>query len=1108
MKKTFWKLWSLVIAGALLAMVPFSVMAQEGYDPMLQILHQFAHPIVVIIQDTSGSMAWDQYGNGVGIDGQGNAPTGAWSVSHSSCSGSNCRQWTYTLTISQTLPSRMCVLKNAMGNSVGITLEWTPPASYTWPAVTWTGGTVTGPTLAVNKGTTPVTYKYAWTIKYSSYHAAPGQPFALTIANFIAAGSGGTYQAPADLVGRNSTVVDWGLETFSGSSCGTYGMTVAVNTDDNNQGTVVSNIENRMKLNSAGGLSANGSTPTKAAVTSVISAMTNIYNNDPKKNCGRAYGAILVTDGLSNYCNPNDGDWISPCGACPGPSCCDAGSSGYNCPSQYTSFAAGAAENLWNLTLGGKRINVRTWVIGVSGQVGPCELNYTAYMGRTDAEAGDAGFNTSADAYLPTGTGDTAHYTVNAAHPRYAYFATNSQALIEAFAAIVAAVATGDYTTSSPVGTSTASGASYGVLASTEFPGWKGHLYKYDVTTPSCHSSTSQATCTSPCFWDSAAQTCSFTPPLVWDAGAVLSSSPVGTNATNGRKIYTWNPNNSNALVEITATNQAALNTICGSCGITPAVIDFIRGNNGVGSPRPWMLGPIINATPAIVGAPLQFTLPGVKDHAIFESTYSSRTKLIWVGSNDGMLHAFNFDSGAEVLALLPPNLLAIQPQLYGFYDPSKAPTGQKRMPADQVYGVAGSVRYGDVYFGPPVNNYKTVAYLAEGPGGDLLAAIDITHPTPGDPNFSSVAPVSILWAKTGTTLPGLHQTWSTPAGGLTTAPGAASSSPDLWSLSFGAGYNSASTQATPVAPSAFLLDAASGTASSFSLTNMTTPSPWVGNQTFADAVIYSKATHGYYPDSVCDLAVQPDLNGRLWLLSKTASPPWTPTVGVDASHKISPAQQQPIYYSPAVSGFNTYDIYAFASGTFYEKSQHITGINVGQSGYFIPSLYVAVKSQDAAQATNAQIVQIPLPNLSYTYTYTDTSVNPPVTHTYTYTLGRRTQVTASPLMTIPAAGLQGKPQVLFEVYDPDTTDCAGTSYVIQVEVTMPVGSAPASAAVTNMTMAGSGAGSGFAIIGDSAFVAKSGVGAGNQAQLSVVPHINPTQGMGSTSPVWWRQLQ
>jgi hypothetical protein len=1030
--------------------------AAEGYDPMLQITHQLARPDIYMVQDTSGSMAWDINGHSVGVDSVGETPSGEWIVSKSGCSDSDCRHWYYKLRVYQTLPSRMAKLKNALGNSVTIITAWEPPGEWTTDTsygyitnTNWKHGTISGPSVSTHS-----TYRdYEWEIDFGRRHHEPdpGSPFtAYDGSDTMTVGTGGVSLPPADLVGQTSGVVNWGLITFGGS-CSSYSYHLQVPIDSNDTGDV-SAIEAKLRLHRDGGLNANGSTPTRGALQFAATELTQTFNADPKYMCNRAYGAILVTDGESNACNPYSSTW-SNCST--------------EAQTNYTQYPAGKSEEIWNLNLtrgGSAPRNVRTWVIGVSNEVGPCELNYTAYMGRTDASSpnGDAGFDTVNDPYLPTSTGDTSHYTINSTHPGYAYFATASGALEDAFAAIVAAVAVGDYTTSAPVATSTTNVANLALLPSAQYPTWKGHLYAFDLTKPS----------TDPNY-------------ELWDAGEVLAST-----AASSRNIYTWDA--SNKLVAVTSKNLSTLQSIAtaftpsfSGSSLTSNVVDFIRGNDGNGTPRTWKLGAVINSTPAVVVAPEKYKRGKAQDHTGFESEYANRTPVVWVGSDDGMMHCFKLSDGSEVLALLPPNLLSQQVQLYDHYlaKPVDNPTGEPRITSQQVYGVASSPRYGDVYFGSPTKDYKTVLLLTEGPGGDLVAAVDVTDVVPTDTTY--VAP-SILWTRTGSSpssllTSGLHKTWSVPAFGYdsqTTAKGV-----------MGAGFDPSSTAASQVAPDVFTLNPGTGVFTTSSLSNGT--SPLVGNQAFAASVIFNKTDNAFYADSIVDLGLQADLNGRIWFLpAKT----WAPTIGIDATAKAG--QTQPIYYSPAATGFVQgslhYDLYAFASGTFYEQSPTVTGPNVGTSGYFIPSFYIVAKPMDATKATNDEILQIPIKSVNV----------PGSTDTF---LGPRSQVTAPPMVFVPVSGT-GNPVALFLVYDPDTADCGGTSYIVKISFDIKDGK-PATVSQTTYE-AGEGAGSGFALAGGKVIVARSGIGAGQKASVSTVPDLNPTEGLSNPTPTWWRELK
>jgi hypothetical protein len=454
------------------------------------------------------------------------------------------------------------------------------------------------------------------------------------------------------------------------------------------------------------------------------------------------------------------------------------------------------------------------------------------------------------------------------------------------------------------------------------------------------------------------------------------------------------------------------------------------------------------------------------------------------------MLHAFKLETGQEVLALIPPNLLAMQVDLYNNYtaNPVKNPVGQPQMPGSQKYGVAGSPRYADVYFGSPTNDYRTVMLVSQGPGGNLLAGLDITSVVTGDTNASDP---KVLWTKTGDTLAGLYKTWSTPAMAATSSSGTSAT----WTCIAGGGFDASSTGSSQKVPRAFTFDPTNGGNTSAKVLGSDTTNSYVGNQAFSDTVIYSMTADAYYPDNLADLALQPDLKGIIWFLPKTG---FTPSVGINVSSKAG--QVQPLYYPPAVSGFTAsgtkVDIYAFGSGTFYEKDQDITGQDVGKTGYFVPSLFIVTKGQNTTAASIDEILQIKIQDL-----FRPNADGTPSS----YHLGRRSQLSAPPALFTPVSG-SGSPVALFLVYDPDSDKCGGTSYIVKITLDI-VGGKP-SAKSTSVYEAGEGAASGFAIAGTAVIVARSGVGEGKKASLGKVPGLNPTQGLASPTPVWWRELK
>ena len=993
---------------------------------------------------------------------------------------------------------------------------------------TWTtrGGAVIGAEIPTPKPTDPNV------IQYAGLH----QP-------------SWTQNVYRDVVGTTKDVVNWGLMTFATDGTGTpiYNPLVNVVTIDTGPGDVTA-IEGYMRLsyfNSAPypGLAANGGTPTAGAIAQAdtgVGGLTATWNADPKQACNRAYGVILCTDGQSNITNtgnPADTEWDSTSTPC------TPDTDG----SAFGNFPPGAAEAAYldahQAGVGDAVVRARTFAIGISSDISRCELNRTAYRGRTDANAKkkDAGFVLYDITDPPVLRGDIRLPHINPApetagttvptdesgpgtppvpnrygpdqtppdNKDYAFFASDARALYDAFLAIVRGSASGDYTTSSPVSGAAVSLGSTVVLTSATYPLWQGHIKAKDTTNPLLIVD-------------------------LWDAGAVLTTPDATkpwqpTPAT--RQLYTWDPV-TGALIAVVAGNAGNIDALCGSCGITPAVVDFMRGNDGTqtNTARNWLLGPSINVTPAILGPAFKYFQPGnVTDHKPFEAIYANRRALAWLGADDGFLHAFDLDDGAEVLGLLPPNLIANQITLYNtFLDPDpqvSTDTGQNAGFTfdEHTWGVASSLRCADVWFGAA---YKTVGFLTEGPGGDLVAAIDITHPYPGrastpavpkDPNYDPTKPVEILWTKNSSDYAGLFGGWSVPA--------VANDTFITSKLTFGAGINPTSLYNAQQPADIFVVDPSTGALlSTTAVAPLASPSPLVGHQTFTDSIIFQTNAAGFQYDNLANLSLQGDENGRVDALWGNWAAP-TSKVLIDLN--AAAGGPQPLYYSPAANGIGTlgFQVYALGSGSFYETSPTVSGWNVNRTGsppapylatlpVFVPTLFVATnpyKITDALFGTTplgsgALAPQVISKVIGGETTGIPLQVTDPTYIAGVHTrLGIHTQVTSSPLLV---GNVNSTTQdVFFTVFDPDF-GCNGYSYVIKVEFAISGGSAPVFSATNATTVyaAGAGAASGFVVTDNGAFVGQSGVGK-NQATLVKVDIPKPSlPGAPNFRPVWWKE--
>ncbi len=151
----------------------------------------------------------------------------------------------------------------------------------------------------------------------------------------------------------------------------------------------------------------------------------------------------------------------------------------------------------------------------------------------------------------------------------------------------------------------------------------------------------------------------------IWEAGKELA------NATSAsRKVLTWIDVDNDGIVDPTEQIKFstanclllrdylryALDTCVGSTNATN-LINFIRGDEiaglrtrmlevpvGSGNFKVWKLGDPIHSTPTVVSAPkARYDLAfGDPTYTAFYAKYRTRRQVVYVGANDGMLHAFN----------------------------------------------------------------------------------------------------------------------------------------------------------------------------------------------------------------------------------------------------------------------------------------------------------------------------------------------------------------------------------------------------------------------------------------------------------------------------------
>ncbi len=401
--------------------------------------------------------------------------------------------------------------------------------------------------------------------------------------------------------------------------------------------------------------------------------------------------------------------------------------------------------------------------------------------------------------------------------------------------------------------------------------------------------------------------------PVLWDAGDVLK-----TQAT--REIITFDGSAGAPFrwTNLSATQQDALNRNASGAtdGFGPQRLNYLRGDASAEGVLPYnfrvrnnsfKLADIVHSAPVFVGAPPFLYPDGLEavPYSQFRVNQNTRTSMVYVGANDGMLHGFDADTGEEKLAYVPA-------ELYGTLSQLTAPAYAHR------YYVDGSPTAGDAFYNAA---WHTVLIGTLRGGGQGIFALDITDPSLfSETNASSL----FLWEFTDATDADLGYTFGEAT--------IAKMQNGRWAAIFGNGYNStendgASTTSASGNAVLYIVDIETGALikkidtqrGKAQSVDGTTP-----NGLATPAVVDVDS------DSIADFVYAGDLQGNLWKFDVRGANPtnWmvapasgpTPQplfVATDAS-----GARQPITLRPEVGshpdGLNGFMVY-FGTGKYME---------------------------------------------------------------------------------------------------------------------------------------------------------------------------------------------
>ncbi len=149
---------------------------------------------------------------------------------------------------------------------------------------------------------------------------------------------------------------------------------------------------------------------------------------------------------------------------------------------------------------------------------------------------------------------------------------------------------------------------------------------------------------------------------------------------------------------------------------------------------RTTRLGDIVNSTPVISAPTDDYGFRSLYDastqkydaagYAAYLKTKASRSNMVYVGANDGMLHAFNGTTGVEQFAYIPQTVLGHMGNLLFPYRAED----KDDQDFQHRYYVDGPVTVSDVAYSS--SSWATVLVGTPGAGGKGAFALDVTTPT------------------------------------------------------------------------------------------------------------------------------------------------------------------------------------------------------------------------------------------------------------------------------------------------------------------------------------------------------------------------------------------
>lgn len=236
-----------------------------------------------------------------------------------------------------------------------------------------------------------------------------------------------------------------------------------------------------------------------------------------------------------------------------------------------------------------------------------------------------------------------------------------------------------------------------------------------------------------------------------WEAGEELDARDL---VNDPRNIYTYTGTSGVEFTEanLTSFSQSMQDDLSfgGDSDLAEDRISYLRGNEVQGfRVRTSLLGDIVDSTPVYVqkpslswpnaepfGEPAANETSPDKFYANFRGDQVDRDGVVYVGANDGMLHAFSAENGEELFAYIP-EFLASNADQEGLHYLSR-PAYSHRYYADLTPVVSDVFTEGA---SDSIKAWRTILIGGARTGGKGIFALDVTDPS-GFANGSNTVPM------------------------------------------------------------------------------------------------------------------------------------------------------------------------------------------------------------------------------------------------------------------------------------------------------------------------------------------------------------------------------